>query len=81
MTGREIDATIRAMSTPDLEAMLGVRRPGQKPPRSVQRMKQLCVALDPDTMREVNEAAKRAGITRSQWTRLVIEWGLMENVS
>lgn len=29
-----------------------------KPPRPVQRQKQLCVSMDRDTMREVDEAAR-----------------------
>lgn len=49
-----------------------------KPPRPVQRQKQLCVSMDRDTMREVDEAARAEGVTRSEWVRLRLEWALME---
>lgn len=43
-----------------------------RPPRSVQRMKQLCVSLEPDCMIEINIAARAEGVTRSEWVRTVI---------
>lgn len=51
---------------------------GKKPPRSVQRMKQLCVALDPETMVEIDKAAKAAKLTRSEWVRERLTWALMD---
>lgn len=52
---------------------------GKKPPRPVQRRKQLCVSLEPVTMREINEAAQRAGVTRSEWVRIALEAQLLED--
>lgn len=48
----------------------------KKPPRSVQRMKQLCVSLEPDTMGEIDVLAKARGLTRSEWVRVTI-WDRM----
>lgn len=48
----------------------------KKPPRSVQRMKQLCVSLEPDTMTEIDALAKARGLTRSEWVRVTI-WDRM----
>lgn len=51
----------------------------RKPPRSVQRMKQLCVSLEPDTMTEIDVIAKAAGLGRSEWVRVTI-WDRMYGV-
>lgn len=48
-------------------------------PWNVRRQKQLCVTLDPDTLREIDTAAKADGLTRSEWVRLRLEWALMED--
>lgn len=48
-------------------------------PWNARRLKQLCVALDPETLREIDAAAKAESVTRSEWVRLRIEWSLMEN--
>ena len=47
-------------------------------PWNGRRQKQLCVTLDPDTLREIDEAAKAEKLTRSEWVRQRIEWALME---
>ena len=39
---------------------------GKKPPRAVQRLKQLCVTLDRETTAEIDAVAKSEGLTRSQ---------------
>lgn len=39
-------------------------------------MKQLCVALDPETIAEIDAAAKSKKTTRSEMVRSFIEWGL-----
>ena len=49
---------------------------GKKPPRAVQRLKQLCVTLDRETTAEIDKVAKSEGLTRSQIVREFIEWGL-----
>mgnify|MGYP003488867851 FL=1 len=49
---------------------------GKKPPRAVQRLKQLCVTLDRETTAEIDAVAKSEGLTRSQIVREFIEWGL-----
>jgi hypothetical protein len=46
-------------------------------PRPAQRQKQLCVSMDRDTMREIDEAAKSTNLTRSEWVRERLEWALM----
>lgn len=48
-------------------------------PWNARRQKQLCVTLDPDTLREIDAAAKADGVTRSEWVRLRLEWALMED--
>lgn len=47
-------------------------------PWNGRRQKQLCVTFDPDTLREIDEAAKAERVTRSEWVRRRIEWSLME---
>ncbi len=47
------------------------------PPRAVQRAKQLCVSMDRDTLREIDQAAQSENLTRSEWVRLRLEWALM----
>ena len=49
---------------------------GKKPPRAVQRLKQLCVTLDRETTAEIDKVAKSEGLTRSQIVREFIERGL-----
>ena len=49
---------------------------GKKPPRAVQRLKQLCVTLDRETTAEIDKVAKSEGLTRSQIVREFIDWGL-----
>ena len=49
---------------------------GKKPPRAVQRLKQLCVTLDRETTAEIDKVAKSEGLTHSQIVREFIEWGL-----
>jgi len=49
---------------------------GKKPPRAVQRLKQLRVTLDRETTAEIDAVAKSEGLTRSQIVREFIEWGL-----
>ena len=46
-------------------------------PWNTRRQKQLCVTLDPDTLREIDAAAKAENLTRSEWVRLRLEWALM----
>ena len=46
-------------------------------PWNSRRLKQLCVALDPETLKEIDQAAKAEGLTRSEWVRLRLEWALM----
>lgn len=41
-------------------------------------MKQLCVAMDQETLDEIDTAAKADGLTRSEWVRERLEWALME---
>lgn len=45
-------------------------------PWNGRRMKQLCVALDPETIAEIDAAAKSKKTTRSEMVRSFIEWGL-----
>lgn len=45
-------------------------------PWNGRRQKQLCVTLDPDTLRDVDAAAKAEKLTRSEIVRQFIEWGL-----
>jgi len=47
-------------------------------PWNGRRQKQLCVTLDPDTLAEIDRAAARERITRSEWVRLRLEWALEE---
>lgn len=49
---------------------------GKKPPRAVQRLKQLCVTADRELVAEIDAVAKREKLTRSQIVREFIEWGL-----
>lgn len=46
-------------------------------PWNGRRQKQLCVTLDPDTLAELDQAAKAQKTTRSEVVRDFIEWGLM----
>lgn len=46
-------------------------------PWNGRRLKQLCVALDPETLKEIDQAAKAESLTRSEWVRLRLEWALM----
>lgn len=39
-------------------------------------MKQLCVCMDDDTRTQIDLAAKAAGLNRSEWVRLRLEWAL-----
>lgn len=48
-------------------------------PWNARRLKQLCVALDPETLAEIDAAAKAARTNRSEWVRQRLEWALMEN--
>jgi len=55
----------------------GLRAKRVRPPRSVQRQKQLCVSMDRDTLREIDDAATAERLTRSEWVRQRLEWALM----
>ena len=47
-------------------------------PWNDRRQKQLCVTLDPETLAELDQAAKAMKTTRSEVVRDFIEWGLMD---
>jgi predicted DNA-binding protein len=55
-----------------------VRPRTETSPWNGRRVKQLCVTIDPETMAEINQAAERDGLTRSEWVRERLEWALME---
>lgn len=40
------------------------------------RPQQLSVAIDPDTLEQIDAAAKQARISRSEWIRQRLEWAL-----
>lgn len=46
--------------------------------RGKNRRKQIGVSLDRDTMAEIDAAADRAGITRTEWIRERLEWALLD---
>ena len=45
-------------------------------PWNGRRQKQLCVTLDPETLAQIDAAAKKAKQTRSAWVRDQLEWAL-----
>lgn len=55
---------------------LGLTRHGN-PRRS--RPQQLSVAIDPDTLEQIDRAAKREDISRSEWIRQRLEWALEDS--
>lgn len=48
-------------------------------PWNGRRQKQLCVTLDPDTLREIDQAASKERLTRSEWVRQRLEWSLEDS--
>lgn len=47
-------------------------------PWNGRRQKQLCVTLDPDTLKEIDQAASKERVTRSEWVRQRLEWALLD---
>lgn len=47
-------------------------------PWNGRRCKQLCVTIEPETMAEIDTAARRLGLTRSEWVRERLTWALMD---
>ena len=45
-------------------------------PWNGRRQKQLCVTLDPETLREIDLAAGAVGLNRSEWVRERLEWSI-----
>lgn len=50
----------------------------RRAPWSGRRTRQLCVTCDAETFAEIDDAARNAGQTRSEWIRERLEWALME---
>lgn len=61
----------------DHPVLEGLQAKRIRPPRAVQRQKQLCVSMDRDTLREIDDAATAERLTRSEWVRQRLEWALM----